>query len=28
VIDDCSYCGLNWLDYGELKRITRAPGPT
>jgi hypothetical protein len=28
VIDDCSFCHLNWLDYGELQRITRAPGPT
>jgi Zn-finger nucleic acid-binding protein len=25
VIDDCSPCRLNWLDHGELDRITRAP---
>jgi Zn-finger nucleic acid-binding protein len=25
VIDDCENCGLNWLDYGELERIVRAP---
>jgi len=25
VIDDCSRCGLNWLDHGELMRIVRAP---
>jgi len=25
VIDDCENCGLNWLDYGELDRIVRAP---
>lgn len=28
VIDDCSQCGLDWLDYGELMRLTRAPGQT
>ena len=25
IIDDCSPCSLNWLDYGELSRIVRAP---
>jgi len=25
VIDDCERCSLNWLDYGELQRIVRAP---
>jgi Zn-finger nucleic acid-binding protein len=25
VIDDCENCGINWLDYGELDRIVRAP---
>jgi len=25
VIDDCSPCRLNWLDHGELDRITQAP---
>jgi Zn-finger nucleic acid-binding protein len=25
IIDSCSDCGLNWLDYGELQRIVRAP---
>jgi Zn-finger nucleic acid-binding protein len=25
VIDDCSRCGWNWLDPGELTRIVRAP---
>lgn len=25
VIDSCSACYLNWLDYGELQRILRAP---
>ena len=24
VIDDCSPCRLNWLDHGELDRITHA----
>jgi Zn-finger nucleic acid-binding protein len=28
IIDDCSNCHLNWLDYGELRRIVRAPDPT
>ena len=26
VIDTCSRCNLVWLDLGELKRITQAPG--
>ncbi|HKW96720.1 MAG TPA: zf-TFIIB domain-containing protein [Bryobacteraceae bacterium] len=25
IIDDCSNCHLNWLDYGELRRIVRSP---
>ena len=25
IIDDCETCSLNWLDYGELQRIVRAP---
>ena len=25
IIDDCENCDLNWLDYGELERIARAP---
>jgi Zn-finger nucleic acid-binding protein len=25
VIDSCSQCDLNWLDYGEMGRIVRAP---
>ena len=25
IIDDCESCSLNWLDYGELNRIVRAP---
>ena len=25
IIDDCETCSLNWLDYGELDRIVRAP---
>lgn len=28
VIDSCSTCYLNWLDYGELHRIVRAPDHT
>jgi Zn-finger nucleic acid-binding protein len=28
IIDDCSHCSLNWLDYGELMRIIRAPDRT
>lgn len=26
VIDTCSRCDLVWLDFGELKQITEAPG--
>ena len=26
VIDSCSRCNLIWLDFGELKQITDAPG--
>lgn len=25
IIDDCSRCGLNWLDQGELMRVVHAP---
>jgi len=25
IIDTCERCSLNWLDYGELQRIVRAP---
>ena len=25
VIDSCSHCQLDWLDYGELRRVARAP---
>jgi Zn-finger nucleic acid-binding protein len=25
IIDTCEHCSLNWLDYGELQRIVRAP---
>ena len=25
IIDDCENCSVNWLDYGELDRIVRAP---
>ena len=25
IIDDCSSCHLNWLDYGELMRILGTP---
>jgi Zn-finger nucleic acid-binding protein len=25
IIDNCPSCELNWLDYGELRRIVRAP---
>jgi Zn-finger nucleic acid-binding protein len=28
IIDDCSRCSLNWLDYGDLMRIIRAPDHT
>jgi Zn-finger nucleic acid-binding protein len=27
IIDCCEHCGQNWLDYGELDRIVRAPDP-
>ncbi len=25
IIDSCDGCSLDWLDYGELERIARAP---
>ena len=25
ILDSCSVCCVNWLDYGELQRIVRAP---
>ena len=25
IIDACEHCLLNWLDYGELLRVARAP---
>lgn len=25
IIDSCSECCVNWLDYGEFQRIVRAP---
>ena len=25
IIDDCENCSVNWLDYGELQKIVRAP---
>lgn len=25
IIDDCEQCSVNWLDYGELDGIVRAP---
>jgi Zn-finger nucleic acid-binding protein len=25
IIDTCENCSVNWLDYGELQRIVRAP---
>jgi Zn-finger nucleic acid-binding protein len=25
VMDSCEVCDLNWLDHGELSRISRAP---
>jgi Zn-finger nucleic acid-binding protein len=28
IIDSCERCQANWLDYGELARIVRAPDPT
>jgi Zn-finger nucleic acid-binding protein len=27
IIDTCENCWLNWLDYGELDRVVRAPDP-
>jgi len=27
IIDTCENCSVNWLDYGELQRIVRAPDP-
>ena len=27
VIDTCENCSVNWLDYGELDRVVRAPDP-
>jgi len=27
IIDACENCAFNWLDYGELDRIVRAPDP-
>ena len=27
IIDSCEVCAVNWLDYGELDRIVRAPDP-
>jgi Zn-finger nucleic acid-binding protein len=27
IIDDCEFCQVNWLDYGEMDRIVRAPDP-
>jgi Zn-finger nucleic acid-binding protein len=27
IIDTCENCSLNWLDYGELDRVVRAPDP-
>ena len=28
IIDTCENCSLNWLDYGELQRMVRAPDAT
>ena len=28
IIDSCERCQVNWLDYGELARIVRAPNST
>lgn len=28
IIDTCESCAMNWLDYGELDRIVRAPDPS
>jgi Zn-finger nucleic acid-binding protein len=25
IIDSCEHCALDWLDYGELDRVVRAP---
>lgn len=25
IMEDCETCSLNWLDYGELEKIVRAP---
>jgi len=27
IIDTCENCAVNWLDYGELDRVVRAPDP-
>jgi Zn-finger nucleic acid-binding protein len=27
IIDTCESCAVNWLDYGELDRVVRAPDP-
>ena len=27
IIDTCEWCAVNWLDYGELDRVVRAPDP-
>lgn len=27
IIDSCENCAQNWLDYGELDRVVRAPDP-
>jgi Zn-finger nucleic acid-binding protein len=27
IIDTCENCAQNWLDYGELDRVVRAPDP-
>ncbi len=27
IIDTCEVCAQNWLDYGELDRVVRAPDP-
>ncbi|HUI55303.1 MAG TPA: zf-TFIIB domain-containing protein [Bryobacteraceae bacterium] len=28
ILDDCSRCSWNWLDYGELMKIAHAPDHT
>jgi len=28
IIDTCEPCVVNWLDYGELDRVVRAPDPS